>query len=200
MALSPSDNLITHKKVSSEVSPVNCGDWNANHDIKNLMGYILVEEKNLPAGTTTCTFDGLDGDVDEEYIIEGQITTANALNPEISMRINNDSGNNYIRTGFYQDDAQFNGEHITTSSFRLSIVPTTSITHQVFTAKILARTGFMRCIDLKSVGDNTSTTKRMSINLGKWTNTVDNITSITCLCSTTFSGTIRLWKRIPVEV
>ncbi len=174
-------------------------DYASSHVITNMLGYELVEEKDLPAGTTTCVFTGLDGDVDEEYLLEGQITTASALNPEISMRINDDSGNNYIRTGFYQDDAEFHGEHTTTSSFRLSIVPTTSITHHVFTAKVLAKTGFMRCIDLKSVGDNTSTTKRMTINLGKWTNTVDNIISITCLCSTTFSGKIRLWKKIPID-
>lgn len=199
MGLGDIIKTITHKKIASEVSPVTCGDFNANHDIVNLSGYILVEEKNLDAGTTTCTFSGLDGDVDEEYLLETNV--------------------NMVRTGAYTNLVlQFNNQATTyNSSSRESLNGTTSTINVAFLyiastgnslngiskgrATLFVKSGTVRQILTTFISSRIGYVANV-VGAGDWANTSDNITSITLLASDSgsFSGKIRLWKRIPVEV
>ncbi len=61
---------INHAKEASIDNKFGITDLNADHKITKMLGYELVEEKILPAGTTSCTFSNLDGDTDEEYLLE----------------------------------------------------------------------------------------------------------------------------------
>jgi hypothetical protein len=200
MALSPSDNLITHKKVSSEVSPVNCGDWNANHDIKNLMGYILVEERGLPAGTTTTTFSNLDGDTDEEYLLE-YIVTINCTDTDgvIFVRPNNlNSGYNCMGERWWDTT----GDPVKwTTYFAFSRHGLTGQTlYQSGKCILQVKSGMVRFFKGRSIC-NGPTETLMTLSGGILANTTDNITNLVVgFDKGSFSGTIRLWKRIPVEV
>jgi len=200
MALSPSDNLITHKKVSSEVSPVNCGDWNANHDIKNLMGYILVEERVLPAGTTSTTFSNLDGDTDEEYLIETDIIMARTgVYTNLILRPNGDTNSTY--NGVVAETLNNVNSAINAAFIWIASTGNSQDGSVNGECKLYAKSGKIRHVIGEFVCSRGTYLSNDRL-AGNWSNTTDNITSIVLLASDSgsFSGTIRLWKKIPVEV
>jgi len=200
MALSPSDNLITHKKVSSEVSPVNCGDWNANHEIKNLMGYILIEERVLPAGTTSTTFSNLDGDTDEEYLIEFNVLISNPSFPYNLYLLPNGLSTNLRSVIGYFYSTPGTGNKAYTDKVPLAYDNTSANPLYVrgrCTVENLPN-GYKSFIGESSIDSSAEVNRGIFSSL--LSNTT-NLTSITCTgTSGSFSGTIRLWKKIPVEV
>jgi hypothetical protein len=176
--------------------------WEKAHKITNMLGYELVEEKNLPAGTTTCTFDGLDGDVDKEYLIEGRGSLALATtsgDSVMSMYPNNDTGANYLGAQLFGSSTPAcSGSDITTMRLCRTILSTNSTV--MFSQELYAITGIPRTSIGKSFAYNSA--GRLIINFGcAWTNINDNITSLTIsIANGSYSGILRLWKRIPVEV
>jgi len=200
MALSPSDNLITHKKVSSEVSPVNCGDWNANHDIKNLMGYILIEERVLPAGTTSTTFSGLDGDIDEEYLIEGNIDLIPVSAASfVYLRPNGiSSGYKGSRYGSYSGTTAVGTADIT-AGLLLTFSPVVEACYCCINSVLKCNPGRYKLLHSRDTVYGATRTGGSISNSALPSS--ENFDNLVIVCSTgSFSGTIRLWKKIPVEV
>jgi hypothetical protein len=172
--------------------------WNAKHKIKNLLGYELVEEKDLPAGTTTYTFDELDGDTDLEYKFEYDLDVIGSGFGGIVIKPNNitdDQGG----TGFYV----YNGGHGEDNTFTLLPLGWYfySEDHSEYgELQIFAKTGrYRRFRGAANVPINANNHYGFYQLLHWWKNTADNITNIVVACRTggSFSGNIKLWKKIP---
>jgi len=56
------------------------------------------------AGVTSLTISGLNGDVDEEYILESKVVNGYSGSSSLSLRPNNDSGTNYGYQNMYGED------------------------------------------------------------------------------------------------
>lgn len=200
MGLGDIINTITHKKVASEVNPVNCGDWNNNHDIVNLSGYVLVEEKILPAGSTILTFSGLDGDTDEEYLIEYDLNSGDGKSQLLYP--NNDTGANYAGMVSYGWRGGVGAGNLTVP--QIDFFENQATTSCKGICIVNTKSGKYRLINCNYViyGPYSSLPVEQH-RIIQWKNTIDNITSIVIAHQDAdhgFSGTIRLWKRIPVEV
>lgn len=190
---------ITHPKVASDINPVTCGDFNAEHVVKNLYGYELVEEKNVSAGTTSVTFENLDGDLVKEYLLEYELSAIASTSNFIGKLIFND-----IDTDTYdcQEMYQVEGNSGTGRWNRLWPILSTyneNLLYSYGTFKVLAESGKYRLCDGRIVRKSTNHLCQSTLQ-GYWSNTVDNITKMSLIFAFGVQGTIRLWKRIPVEV
>jgi len=77
--------------------------WEKAHKITNMLGYELVEEKSVPAGSTQIVFTGLNGDEDEEYLIEIVASSSNNTSNNVAkLLFNADDGDNYNFQEHYQ--------------------------------------------------------------------------------------------------
>jgi hypothetical protein len=201
-------NGITHNHEATPIDKVGCAEWNDEHKIVNMFGYELVEQKDLPAGTTTSTFSGLDGNVDEEYLLETDVNIVGSVGAEseILLRPNNHTagdaaGNHY---------SQFEGELYTLAessarwpNVRAYIVVATTVgsvaTQCKSNIKIYPPTGKNRLGMGQMVAETTTYLTSLNTNFS-WRNTSENITSLVIIISKqSFSGTIRLWRRIPIN-
>jgi len=190
---------INHAKEASVDNKFGIADLNADHKITNMLGYELVEEKDLPAGTTTCTFSNLDGDSDVEYLLEGDISIiANGADRLIYLYPNNvSSGFSGSRHHIYQSGSI---GYESLSTFYVVANGWNSDSNNHFDCKILAKTGVMRLFKSETIDAIPNHNGGQTINC-VWSDTITNITSLVLLITSggSFSGKIRLWKRIPIE-
>jgi len=190
---------IQHNHYADPTNKVGCDQWNDEHKIVNMLGYELVEEKILPAGTTSCVFDGLNGDVDEEYLIEYEIVTnpTNSIS-YTSVYINATSGLTIKATGHIVHSSA-GGHGI--DNLAKATLGRNSWTHshifkgeckiQKLNSNYATIIGTAVCIanDYWSRWDYSSTTALSS-----------SINSLIIIPDNgSFSGKIRLWKKIPVN-
>lgn len=174
--------------------------WNAKHKPVKLLGYELVEEKVLPAGTTTCTFSGLNGDEDEEYLIEftGTVVTSSG-DTIVSVKPNNDVGSNYlaIHHGAYRGNSHFSEDYSVLALGSTHYQVTSICKSKTF---ISAKSGVNRFFSSNIQRHNLGKLLD-SICSGVWLNSVDNIISLVIASSSgSFNGNIRLWKKIPLNL
>jgi len=173
--------------------------WNAKHKIKNLLGYELVKEKDLPAGTTTYTFDDLDGDTDLEYLFEFDLDIVGSGFTGIVVRPNNITTqqggmSSYAYNGGVGRDASYTwiplGWYFYAENHRM-----------IGTNKIYAKTGVARVFRVENCVPNNGSGHYGLQNIVLWWNdTTTNITSLVVVCRSggSFSGNIKLWKKIPI--
>lgn len=172
--------------------------WNAKHKPYKLLGYELVEEKNLPAGTTTCTFSGLDGDIDDEYLFEFDLSIIGSGYTGIALLPNNISTN---QSGFWA--YHYNGNSGQDASFNW--IPFGyyfyAENHDTVGSVIIrAKTGLKRRFIIKNYIPVNNGHFGMVDGVFIWNELVTKITSFVLACKTggSFSGVIRLWKRLPI--
>lgn len=190
---------IKHLKEPTETDKVGKEDWESDHKITNLYGWELVEEKTLSAGTTTCTFSGLNGDVDGEYLLEYDILISGGGDYPVHLRFNSDDGANYWSTvlQYYASTGS-----ITNFAYLRSGAPGWNEISRVHSKiYIHPTTGIKRRIRgefemLPASTDNMAWNQVW----GYWKNTVDNITQIRLIPITaTISGVARLYKKISLS-
>lgn len=172
--------------------------WNAKHKPYKLLGYELVEEKKDFSGVSNVTFDGLNGDEDIEYLFEYILSVANGkpdpmlfIRPNsISSGYNSQLTRNWLNTG----NALYNTTLLLLSTHGIK----GATIYQYGNVKIYAKTGLPRL----SIGEGVSISSTESMTLRSGGVLIDSVTNITSFLfgieSSTFSGTIRLWKKIPI--
>lgn len=182
-----------------DVNPLQCAYYNKDHKIVNMLGYELVEEKELPAGTTTCTFNNLDGNEDEKYLIEfnGVIINTTPDN-QIKILLNNISSNSKATVKRVTSAGQLISSYAYMTLLQCGYSQNVTAS---FTAKFWSKTGRQRIIRSDfyySPVDGADVLMGSSSSL--FNDLVTNVTSIVISSlNNSFSGTIRLWKRIPLD-
>lgn len=166
---------------------------------KILLGYELVEEKNLPAGTTTCTFDGLDGDVDEEYLIEFNVTSTITIKDKVFGILPNGITTNLFTNIFRNWDSGTGRVSVNTLLGVINHGEVGETLYQIGEMKLFAKTGKPRLGYSRVVSLSPSTTMN-GISSFRWKDSETKITNLVFLHEGgSFSGTVRLWKKIPIE-
>ncbi len=188
---------IKHDSIADGDPLIDGEDWNANHEISNIKGWELIEEKTLNSGTTTTTFTNLNGNVDLEYLVEYELNITSGDNT-IVVRPNNDSESNYV--GTLLEDYNTTGAVYSKAALVLASTGWNEATFAWGKGLINPVSGRKRsllneCIRLPNSTSNSAWTKTW----GYWTNTTDNITSLSIVATSgSFSGKIRLYKKIPL--
>ena len=165
-------------------------------DIKpvELHSYELVKEYNLNNQIINESINW-DGDVDDKCIIEF-IGLNVAQRNNFFLRLNNDSSNSYIMNSLYSSLAASsvsNGRFTDNGIFPVisgneGINFITSSKLELYTkSKVFNVVG-----DMFFLGSYTY--QNTIINVGKWTNAVDKVTSIQLISTTNVSGTIKIYK------
>lgn len=169
------------------------------YKIVNMLGYELVKERILPAGTTSVVFDGLDLKTDEEYLIEFNVLISNPSFPyNLYLRPNNSSSNLRSVIGYFYSHPE-SGQKSYTDKVPLAYGNTPANPLYIkgkCTVEILPN-NYKSFIGESSIDSSREVNRCMFSSLVSNTN---NLTSLTCTCTSgTFSGTIRLWRRIPIN-
>jgi hypothetical protein len=142
----------------------------------------LMETQTFTASSADQTFSGLNGDRDIQYKIEVQ-----ANSDQYRLRVNNDSGSNYINQRLYNA----NGSISAANSPGTSALPSTGLVYSTFI--INTETGTERLIDVSGAG----TSNNQQVELASWyTNTVTNVTSLVITNLSSSTGTAKLYRRI----
>lgn len=189
---------IKHKKIPTTEDKVTLEDWTDPHDITNIGGlWELVEKKTIAPGGTSCTFSNLDGDSDKEYLCEFNliIVLGNGGTGLIWKPNNSSSNQDAVQHRYHSTWEGSSGGNVS----RLVYQGTTGDTvycsgYFIFNAKTGGCRTWRGCstsyISGPTLGHN---------NNGVWTDTETNLTSIVILPDVgTFSGTIALYKKIPL--
>lgn len=178
-------------------------DWNANHVLSG--GGLfrvpqLIEEKTLPAGTTSVTFSGLNGDSDREYLLDMDIIITGGGDYPVHLRFNSDDGSNYgskILQYYASTGSITNFDYL-----RVASTGWNEASRVKSLISILATTGIKRRIK----GNFTmvpASTDNMAWNevWGYWKDTGGNITQIRLIPVTaTISGVVRLYKMVDLNL
>jgi hypothetical protein len=191
---------IRHKAISTEDHLIDGDEWNDKHSVAPLLyGYELVEEKNLPAGTTTTTFSNLDGNEDEEYLIEYEGVMSHSTTQFMKLFPNSITNNQFGAYFGWGTIGGLNHNPASVTYIPFAIAHTGQI-KMTASCIIKAKTGTLRTFNGECLDILASTFENYTFS-GVWNETITNLTSLVIAPDVgTFSGTIRLWKRIPVEV
>lgn len=166
---------------------------------KTLLGYELVEEKNLPAGTTTCTFDGLDGDVDEEYLIEFNVTCTIAIQDKSIGIFPNGVTTNLMSSIIRNWESGQDRRSINTSLCLIYHGLVGDTLYQNGEMKLFAKTGRPR-LGYGRMASSAATGVMNATSSCRWNDSETKITNLVFRHEGgSFSGTIRLWKKIRLE-
>ena len=159
-------------------NPLQCAYYNKDHKIVNMLGYELIEEKEVLAGSTQAVFTGLNGDEDEEYFIEIVLTQLMAADEQFLFAKPNSASSglygSFHRGGSSHDIRQG-------SSWYLSYLGLSGATvYHNIQMYLSSKSGKLRF----GRGTSQSVTSELnSVINGSfsvlWTNLVDNITSLT---------------------
>lgn len=189
--------------------------WNAKHKFYKLLGYELVEAKEDIVNESSVLFENLDGDADIEYFIEGKLTFSAAGESVITCVPNGDNTHDYQMVSVFDGVYHVYGVERTSwrdTEYGLALMRTNwgvMAGKGKFSGTLDAISGQTREYEGKSNAFYGDRQMRLSYQ-GDWNNTDDNITTL--LISRiptqnnidgtllgTFSGYIRLWKRLPLE-
>ncbi|MDY9922802.1 hypothetical protein [Methanobacterium sp.] len=173
--------------------------WNAKHKPVKLLGYELVEEKSITSGQSSITFNGLNGDVDEEYLLEYKITQAvTGTNSVVYIQLNSNS------SGYYSEVTRWWG----TSGDAVNYADRFGLTrhgangqtlYQKGKVELDVKSGLPRFCDASGVSKSpTETVKHIAG--GTWGDTSANVTDLIFGVSVgLFTGKLRLWKKLPIN-
>ncbi len=198
---------ITHSKVAVEdVDKPNCEDWNADHvisEVEEASGWQLVEEKEVPAESTTTTFTGLNGDADGKYKLEYELDiVSGGFERFLKMQPNNDTVAGYrnaVHSFSYAGGSPGHTSLIAKGGHVFLLGSTWSDANTKIEGEAIIRavSGKRRKMEVKvsqSYDDNNFGEDNV---LTYWLDTSSNITNLVLLLSGgTFSGNIKLYKWI----
>jgi hypothetical protein len=138
-------------------------------------------------GATSLTISGLNGDVDEEYILESKVVGGCNVAVGIDVRINNDSGNNYGFQYIDGSNASPSAGRVTNKTGIDAIGSVGDLGNISLTSlKLFAKSGFVRtCILERLYNASGATISSAHLNGQSWNNTADNITSLVIAASQT---------------
>lgn len=196
---------IKHNLVAGEGPLVDDVAWNDGHIIDGISEGskirlpVLIEEKTIPAGTTSVTFSGLDGDSDLEYFIQYELYIPDTADKIMSLKPNNVATN--------QKSARFGNW---TGS-----VGQNNYTYLWFTGNgwnkagyckgyyyLKAKTGTYRWYHGKDTWTASDFSNWVLQEVsGWWSDTSSNITSlVVAIDSGSFSGTMKLYKMVDITL
>ncbi len=157
---------------------------------------VCADSGELESAQTSVTISGLNGDVDEEYkLIIRHIASATGL---ISLKFNNDSGNNYGYQNIRGYDSSYDSyREIAIDRIYLTTSSTYSGRITFLNGTIHAKSGYLRTAIIKSTLSYSDTTLNLIIlNGAVWNNTTDNITSMAITSSFGIGSRIILLKKV----
>jgi len=191
---------IQHNHYADPTNKVGCDQWNDEHKIVNMLGYELIEEKVLTPGSGEVTWNGLLGNEDEEYYLEVLNVVGTGTGESVTIYFNEDLtvANYYHLKMLYNTDSA--GRDAGTNGFNVAAGAwnTPGISNSKW--QIRAKTGIFRVItgDFLSYIPSTGKAHAWVANY-VWKNSTDEITKIRATYTNVASGTIRLWRRIPIN-
>jgi hypothetical protein len=193
--------IILMRRADRDASTIGkSGKINAYGKIKGCFQKIY--ENTLSSAAASVTISSLDGNTDLLYIIKIRSIGSGVGSPDgVFLRFNADSGSNYgyqfymgINTSSSAGRAAFNYAVVGNAATQSGYVGLSE-------ALIYAKSGYTRALVASALRDVTSTTVSTSMITGSsWSNTTDNITSISVLAQTGNLGTgtyIELWAYRP---
>ena len=188
---------IQHNHYADPTNKVGCDQWNDEHKIVNMLGYELVEEKILPAGTTTTTFSGLNGNEDGEYLIEAELNIEGSTDTWLWVTPNGITTNQGY--DYYMWWNGGGGRNSNENAARMFLVRGTG-TFCNINAKLKPKTGVPRIMHTDSASFKDQSSRTGYIARSYWSDTTTIITSLVINTSgSPFNGKIRLWRRIPIN-
>jgi len=139
-----------------------------------------IYDVTLTEAATSLTISGLNGDVDEEYLLESKVVNGYNGACSCDLRLNNDSGANYGRQYFYGLDSAVTSARATTDTYLGTIGGGAALSDvNLSSLKLFAKTGFVRtAIHSLIAGIITTTARQILLQGSSWNNTADNITSL----------------------
>jgi hypothetical protein len=148
---------------------------------------------------TSLTISGLNGDVDEEYILESKVVNGYNGNSLIFLRPNNDSNANYGRQSLTGVNTVVGATRDTINEFRISGATTLNMLCESV-IRIYSKSGFVRTGILERTLDISGTTvTEIGLHGQSWNNTAGNIISLVIAASQTgglgVGSQFTLWKK-----
>jgi len=166
---------------------------------KKLLGYELIEKKELAAGTTSCTFSNLHGDSDIEYLL--QFTgILNITDSTLLLRFNN-SATGYLGSGSVVRNGltTYQAYGYDSNGLPLAGTPWSNTNpYTFFESKLIVKSGNPRL-------GRSSFVQRGTYGVGgklfsTWGNTSDEVTSLVIVpANGSFSGIMTLYKKFLIE-
>jgi len=138
-----------------------------------------VYSSTLLSAITKVTIGGLDGDTDVFYkLLIRQVTGVGGY---LGVRLNNDFGTNYGNQRLYGTNTSVGAVRYTNLTYGIFLAYSTGVgTLRLAEVLIQARSGYLRTAIVSEVSGAAGTTiEFVNISGNSWTNTVDNITSLT---------------------
>jgi len=159
---------------------------------------IVMERWEPSASATSHTFAGLNGDVDRNYAIREEIIPANSQTGTVYLKMNSDAGSNYLGQFLEAANTSVSGAQFSSAGgFQAGYFASTSILRNSNQLQISAKSGVARTARYETMKWDGSVVSNIQ-NMGfVWTNTADNITSMTVSFGTNGFGVgtcIELWK------
>jgi RNase P/RNase MRP subunit p29 len=175
------------------------GENGTSHDISGIKGWELIEEKNITVAVNTTTFSNLNGNEDEEYLLElDVIIYASGSDGEIKLLPNNQS-TNLASTLTFSSNYNTTVQALSYSYIRIGGAFWGKESDSWSTFRIKAKDGQKRKIDGQLNMVNSDLSHRSVENtMGYWTDISANIISLVLSCNFTFKGNIKLYKKIPL--
>ena len=138
----------------------------------------LVEEKIISTAVQSVTFSGLDGDVDEIYLITASIKKGSAGGGSFFIQPNSDSGVNYSYQFLRGVNVTVSAGRATWTGLGFAVAQTTGY-QGIGKGILMAKSGVQRHFLAERSGDMTGTTINDNLEIAwLWSNTGSNITSL----------------------
>ena len=149
--------------------------------------------------TSAITIFGLEGDTDEQYMLDCNFVNASGSTCDYQVRLNGDSGSNYGFQRLIGNDSTIGASRSAPTGLNLAYSTTGNICFGGFI--IHAKSGYVRTIiGHREVTINGTTVTEVGAWGQSWNNTADEVTSITIFGSVadaiSTGSTISLYRRI----
>lgn len=180
-------------------NPLQCAYYNKDHKIVNMLGYELIEERPVPAGSSEVVFTGLNGNEDDEYYIETELQQS--AGGDIYLQPNADVSNGLVNARFIYDfsgapqNGSWSSTHLVLSTCGWSEPGYTNVK-----AFFKAKSSTFRVYNSECHNKTTNHYQNCIIS-GHYNSLSSNITSLVIkpISGVTISGVVRLYRRIPLN-
>jgi len=164
----------------------------------------LVAEYNLTGENLDATISGLSGDTDDEWYITYHLTNAGTANASAKLRLNGDDTNgNYKGTysGMTTGDAWQGNADYDSDCMGFGQTYLTNTTNSTGFAHVFLKSGRRRVMQTFDGRNNLTTSQNANMWITtSWTNTVDEVTSMTFSTGNPMTGYIKVYKRAKVSL
>ncbi len=191
---------VQHKDTcESGVNPIQCAYYNKDHKIVNMLGYELVETKNIVSPVSIVSFNDLLSIETDEFLLEGDLAVSvTGTNSVLHTRINGISTNyNSTFSRWWGTSGDVTFHDTTLASVKHGSSGQTLYQH----FELNIQTNLFGLITSNGRGISKSPTETVNfVNGGSYNGGPVDISSFSVQHDQgTFTGEIRLWKRIPLD-